>query len=313
MRASVRAAGDVREGRAGLKINYLVLSYLCLIHIIAASAFLLPVRPGLVALALVTYFSIGFSTTLGLHRLLSHRSFQCPKWLEHLLVTVAMLTGQGSPLLWVANHRIHHGRSDREGDIHSPRKGFWYGHILWIIDEASTDPEAYKKYCKDLAADRYYHWLVRFRLAPQAAAVALVGLTLGWAAVPLVFFLPVVCWMHSTYMVNSVCHDARFGSRLFETREGSRNVWWVGLLALGEGWHNNHHAYPRSARHGLGRRQLDLSYLLLRLLAAAGLVWNLKEAPTASARTAGPAVYFPKNRTAGDEAAVREEPSARAA
>jgi stearoyl-CoA desaturase (delta-9 desaturase) len=270
------------RGRERIKVNYLVLSYLCLVHVVAGSAFLLPVRPGLLALAVFAYFSIGFCTTIGLHRLLSHRSFECPKWLEYLLVTAAMLTGQGSPLLWVANHRIHHGYSDREGDAHSPRRGFWYAHVGWIVDDASTDPEAYRKYCKDLAGDAYYHWLVRFRLAPQAAAVALAGLALGWAAVPLVFFLPVVCWMHSTYMVNSVCHDARFGSRRFETREGSRNVWWVGLLALGEGWHNNHHAHPRSARHGLGRRQLDLSYLVIRLLAALGLARNLKGAPPAA-------------------------------
>ena len=274
-----RASEKARAGRERIKVNYVVLSYLCVVHVVAASAFFLPVRPWLVALAVVTYFTIGFSTTIGLHRLLSHRSFECPKWLEYALVTVAMLTGQGSPLLWVANHRIHHGRSDRDGDVHSPRRGFWYGHILWIIDDASSDPYAYRKYCKDLAADRYYHWLVRYRLAPQAAAVALVGFTLGWAAVPLVFFLPVVCWMHSTYMVNSVCHDARFGTRLFETREGSRNVWWVGLLALGEGWHNNHHAYPRSARHGLGARQLDLSYLVIRFFGVLGLARNLKVFP----------------------------------
>lgn len=267
----------MRAGQARIEVNYVVLSYLCLVHLVAASAFLLPMRPGLIALAVFTYFSIGFSTTIGLHRLLSHRSFECPRWLEYALVTVAMLTGQGSPLLWVANHRIHHGRSDREGDVHSPRRGFWYGHILWIIDDASTDTEAYRKYCRDLAGDAYYHWLVRFRLVPQAAAVALVGFTLGWAAVPLVFFLPVVCWMHSTYMVNSVCHDARFGSRLFETREGSRNVWWVGLLALGEGWHNNHHADPRSARHGLGARQLDLSFIVIRFFGVLGLARNVKE------------------------------------
>ncbi len=277
---------DGRRGRAGIKVNYLVLSYLCVVHAVAASAFLLPVRPGLVALAFVTYLTIGFSTTIGLHRLLSHRSFECPRWLEYTLVTLAMLTGQGSPLLWVANHRIHHGRSDREGDVHSPRRGFWYAHLGWIVDDASTDPEAYRKYCKDLAGDAYYHWLVRYRLVPQAAAVALAGFTLGWSAVPLVFFLPVVCWMHSTYMVNSVCHDARFGSRLFETREGSRNVWWVGLLALGEGWHNNHHAYPRSARHGLGARQVDLSYLVIRLFGALGLARNLKGFPDATRQLA---------------------------
>ena len=306
----MRVEGNVRAERARIEVNYLVLSYLCVVHLIAASAFFLPVRPGLVALAVVTYFSIGFSTTIGLHRLLSHRSFECPRWLEYALVTVAMLTGQGSPLLWVANHRIHHGRSDREGDVHSPRRGFWYGHILWIIDDASTDPEAYRKYCKDLAGDRYYHWLVRFRLVPQALAVALVGLTLGWAAVPLVFFLPVILWMHSTYMVNSVCHDARFGSRRFETREGSRNVWWVGLLALGEGWHNNHHAYPRSARHGLGARQLDLSYFVIRLFGALGLARNLKEFP---ADTRQPAA---RPRAVGDtdnETSIHEDAAPRAA
>src|SRR5215203_2601364 len=172
-----RAKGEVRAAGARIEVNYLVLSYLCVVHLIAASAFFLPVRPGLVALAVVTYFSIGFSTTIGLHRLLSHRSFECPRWLEYALVTVAMLTGQGSPLLWVANHRIHHGRSDREGDVHSPRRGFWYSHIIWIVDDASTDPHAYRKYCKDLAGDAYYYWLVRYRLIPQAAVVLLAGAT----------------------------------------------------------------------------------------------------------------------------------------
>ena len=174
-----------------------------------------------------------------------------------------------------------------------------------------SDPLAYRKYCKDLAGDAYYHWLVRYRLVPQGAAVLLVAAAVGWAAVPLVFFLPVVCWMHSTYAVNSVCHDARFGSRLFETREGSRNVWWVGLLALGEGWHNNHHAHPRSARHGLGPRQPDLSYLVIRLLGAAGLAWNLKRAPAAAPRRraahARPAADLHARTPRPDGAALRDE------
>ncbi len=272
-----------REGeiihQAGTRIraNYLVIAYLCLVHLIAVSAFFLPMRPGYFGLAIFNYFFIGFSTTIGLHRLLSHRSFRCPKWAEYLLVTGAMLTGQGSPLLWVANHRIHHQHSDEAGDVHSPRKGFWYSHFLWIVDDNSTDPDAYRKYCKDLMADRYYHWLVRYRLVPQLAAVLLCGFTLGWAAVPCVFFLPVVCWMHSTYSVNSFCHHDWFGSRMFETGENSRNVWWVGLIALGEGWHNNHHALPRSVKHGMKWNQLDLSYLMIRLLAALGLAWDLQQ------------------------------------
>ena len=150
-----RTKNEGRAGRARIKINYLVLSYLCAVHLVAASAFLLPVRPGLVALAVATYFLIGFSTTIGLHRLLSHRSFECPRWLEYALVTVAMLTGQGSPLLWVANHRTHHGSTDREGDVHSPTRGFSYADVGVIMDDASRDPQAYRKYCKGLAGDRY--------------------------------------------------------------------------------------------------------------------------------------------------------------
>jgi stearoyl-CoA desaturase (delta-9 desaturase) len=267
-----------------IRTNHLVVAYLCLIHLIAVSAFFLPLRPGYLWLAIFNYFFIGFSTTIGLHRLLSHRSFRCPKWVEYTLVTGAMLTGQGSPLLWVANHRLHHQHSDKAGDVHSPRRGFWYSHLLWIVDDNSTDPDAYRKYCKDLTADRYYHWLVRYRLAPQLAAVLLCGITLGWAAVPCVFILPVVCWMHSTYSVNSFCHHDWFGSRMFETRENSRNVWWVGLIALGEGWHNNHHAFPRSVKHGMRWNQIDLSYWVIRLSTVIGLAWDLKQPQTVMSR-----------------------------
>lgn len=272
-----REDGTVQIAETRIRTNYVVVAYLCLVHLIAASAVFLPLRPGYLGLAILNYLFIGFSTTIGLHRLLSHRSFRCPKWAEYLLVTGAMLTGQGSPLLWVANHRIHHQHSDETGDVHSPRRGFWYSHILWIIDDNSTNSDAYRKYCKDLSTDRYYHWLVRYRLVPQLGAVLLCGFTLGWAAVPCVFFLPVVCWMHSTYSVNSFCHHDWFGSRMFETRESSRNVWWVGLIALGEGWHNNHHAHPRSVKHGMKWNQIDLSYLIIRLLAALGLAWDLQQ------------------------------------
>jgi fatty-acid desaturase len=256
--------------------NYLVIVYMCVVHAVAIYA-LWNIRLSFLPFAIATYLLVGFSTTIGLHRLLSHRAFQCPKWFEYVLVSLAMVTGQGSPLIWVANHRIHHRSSDQDEDFHSPRRGFWYSHLGWIIDDSSTDPLAYRKFCKELTGDRYYHWLLRYRLVPQLVAVLLIGLFLGWSAVPFVFFLPVVCWMHSTYAVNSFCHHKWFGSRMFNTKDESRNVWWVGLLALGEGWHNNHHADPRSVRHGLGWKQLDLSYLLLRLLRRVGLVWSLQE------------------------------------
>jgi fatty-acid desaturase len=277
-----QALGALHEDR---QPSRLVVLYLGLVHVLAGAAFFLPRGDGYVPAALCVYLAVGFGTTVGLHRLLSHRSFVCPRWFEYALVSLAMITGQGSPLLWVANHRIHHAHSDGPGDIHSPRRGFWYSHLGWIYDDASTDPLAYRRYCKDLAGDRYYHWLVRYRMVPQLLAVLLVALVGGWRAVPCVFYLPVVCWMHSTYAVNSICHTPRLGSRRFATYDDSRNVWWVGLLALGEGWHNNHHASPRAVRHGLGWHEFDLSYWFIRLLACLGLAWQLVEHAHATRRT----------------------------
>jgi stearoyl-CoA desaturase (delta-9 desaturase) len=258
-----------------MKLNWPAILFLIIVHCAALSAFAFPARKLWVALAVAMYFAVGFSTIIGLHRLLSHRSFECPTWLEYLFVSVAAVTGQGSPLLWAANHRIHHAESDQPGDVHSPRRGFWYSHIGWIVDDRSTDPLAWKRLCKDLENDRYYRWLLRYRMVPHVVAVCVVGLALGWAAVPVVFYLPVVLWMHATYLVNSATHWT-FGTRAYETGDDSRNVWWVALLALGEGWHNNHHASPRAAHYGFTSRQLDLSYGVLWGMSKLGLVWNLQ-------------------------------------
>jgi fatty-acid desaturase len=259
-----------------MKLDIVALLYLIAMHIVALSGFLLPIRPVYVLVALLVYVAIGLGTTVGLHRLICHRSFVCPRWVEYTLVSVAMVTGQGSPLLWAANHRAHHRYSDGVDDVHSPHRGFWYSHVGWIIDKSSTDPEGYRRYCKDIANDRYYQWLIHHRLAPHAIAVLLIAMVMGWETVPFVFYLPAVCWMHATYSVNSVCHLPLFGSRRFPTSDRSRNVWWVGILAFGEGWHNNHHACPRAARHGHAWYQVDFSYWFIRLLAALGLAWNLK-------------------------------------
>ncbi|MCP3137378.1 acyl-CoA desaturase [Pyxidicoccus xibeiensis] len=258
------------------RLSPVIIAYMVVVHALALSAFFLPWPPYALPMALGLYVAIGLGTTVGLHRLICHRAFKCPRWVEYALVTVAMLTGQGSPLLWAANHRIHHAHPDVDGDIHSPIRGFWWAHMGWILDEGSTDEQAWRTYCKDLADDRYYHWLVRFRLGPQVIAVVVLGLTLGWSALPACFFLPVVAWMQSTYAVNSVCHWKGFGYRKHDTRDLSRNVWWVGVLALGEGWHNNHHAYPASARHGWVWWQFDPGWLFIRLLRGLGLATDVK-------------------------------------
>ena len=224
------------------------------------------------------YLMGGFGTTVGYHRLIAHRAFACPTWLEYVLVTMAMINTPGSPLLWVANHRSHHGKSDKPGDPHSPGFGFFYSHIGWICNELSTEPDAHLIYCKDIADDRYYQWLLRNRMVPQVLAVVVTGVIWGPWLLPQLFFLPTVAWMNSTFAVNSFSHV--FGSQPFASRDRSRNCWPVGVLALGEGWHNNHHAFPSSARHGLRWYQLDLSWLLILLLQRLGLAWDVK-VPTA--------------------------------
>ncbi|MDC0680776.1 acyl-CoA desaturase [Sorangium atrum] len=258
------------------RTRLVAIAYLALVHAGALLGLFLPIRASSIALAAALYAALQLSTVVGLHRLLSHRAFRCPKWVEYALVSVAMISGQGSPIAWVATHRRHHAHTDREGDVHSPRRGLWYAHLGWILDDGSTDPRDPEKYCRDLVGDPYYRWLLRWRFAPQVAAVLLAGLALGWAAVPFVFFVPLVCWMHATYLVNSVCHAPRFGSRAFDTRDGSRNVGWVAVLTFGEGWHNNHHAFPRAARQAMAPGQHDLAFLFIRALAAVGLASDIQ-------------------------------------
>jgi stearoyl-CoA desaturase (delta-9 desaturase) len=250
--------------------------YMVLVHGLAASSLWLPWPPFALPVIIGLHVSIMLGTTVGLHRLLSHRAFRCPRWVEYGLVTLAMISGQGSPLLWAAIHRSHHVHTDLPEDIHSPLRGLWYSHLGWIFDDDSTDSEAWRKYCRDLAEDRYYLWLLRYRMVPQVVTVVLLGLTLGWSALPACFFLPLVLWMHSTYCVNSVCHLRLLGFRTHDTRDFSRNVWWVSVFALGEGWHNNHHAFPGSARHGQAWWQFDPGWAFIRLLQGLGLAWDVR-------------------------------------
>lgn len=257
--------------------DYQIIAFLAGVHGLALWGLFHPGwRSAWLAVAIAVYAVAGVGTTVGLHRLICHRSFRCPRWVEHVLVTAAMITGQGSPLLWAATHRRHHAYSDRAGDPHSPKVRFWYGHIGWIWHRGSSDPKEALRWCKDLAGDRYYQFLLRGRLVPHICLAAVIGLTLGWEALPSCLYLPMVLWMHATYAVNSFGHSPSWGQAPFATGEGSRNVPWVGLAALGEGWHNNHHAFPASARHGLLAGQFDASWLVIRALLALGLASSAK-------------------------------------
>jgi len=234
----------------------------------------------------------GFGINVCYHRLLAHRGFTCAKWLEHAMAVLGACSLQDTPARWVAVHRRHHQLADEPSDPHSPQAGFFWGHMGWLLVENDELNRLgiYERYAKDILAERFYKtldrnfltvliasWLVFF--AGGCVADLLLGAGIGPALrfgcsllVWGVFLRTVVAW-HITWSVNSVTH--LWGYRNYETDERSRNNWVVGILAGGEGWHNNHHADSRSARHGHRWWELDTTYLAIRLLALMGLAQDV--------------------------------------
>ena len=197
---------------------------------------------------------------MGYHRLLTHRGYKTPKWVEYFLTFCATLALEGGPIFWVATHRIHHQHSDKEGDPHSPIDGKWWAHMGWILVGKSMhhDTTTLAHYVPDLAKDRFHVWITKYHYLPM---IALGGLLLAIGGIPLILWgvcLRTVVGLHATWLVNSATHS--WGTRRFATRDLSTNSWWVALLSWGEGWHNNHHAHPTSARHGLTWYEIDLNW-----------------------------------------------------
>jgi stearoyl-CoA desaturase (delta-9 desaturase) len=221
---------------------------------------------------------------LGYHRLLTHRGFVVPKPLEYLLTVFGMLASQGGAITWVAMHRMHHAFSDRpKKDLHTPKDGFWWSQIGWILCYAPLESrEMEERYAPELLADPVHRFLNRVHILPNV----LVGFALyawgGWSYVIWGVFLRMVVELHVTWLVNSASHT--WGYRTYDTPEDSRNLWWVGLLAWGEGWHNNHHAFPRSARHGLEWWELDANWVVIRMLRAVGLAREIQLLPKGAER-----------------------------
>ena len=221
---------------------------------------------------------------LGYHRLLTHRGFVVPKPLEYLLPVFGMLASEGGAITWVAMHRMHHTFSDRpKKDLHTPKDGFWWSQFGWIICYAPLPRrEMEERYAPELLADPVHRFLNRAHILPNV----LVGFGLyawgGWSYVIWGVFLRMVIELHVTWLVNSASHT--WGYRTYDTPEDSRNLWWVGLLAWGEGWHNNHHAFPRSARHGLEWWEFDANWIVIRTLQAVGLARDVQLLPAGAER-----------------------------
>jgi sn-1 stearoyl-lipid 9-desaturase len=208
---------------------------------------------------------------MGYHRLLTHRGYKTPKWVEYFLTFCATLALEGGPIFWVATHRIHHQYSDKEGDPHSPIDGKWWAHMGWILMGKSMhhDTSTLSRYVPDLAKDKFHVWITKFHYVPMIL-VGLILLAVGGIQYVLwgIFFRTVL-GLHSTWLVNSATHS--WGSRRFVTRDLSTNSWWVAMFTWGEGWHNNHHAHPTSSRHGLAWYEIDLNWYGIWVLQKLGL------------------------------------------
>ena len=221
-------------------------------------------------LLLVMYVLIALGVTIGYHRMLTHRSFQPHPVVKFIFLVLGSMALEGSAIEWAATHVKHHAQADREGDPHSPVDGFFHAHLGWLFKDDIADPNVY---CRHLLQDpivmfvsrTFLLWVVLSLLIPFAIG--------GWTGLLWAGLVRIFLNHHVTWSVNSVCHT--FGKREFETNDQSRNEWIVGLLAMGEGWHNNHHAFPRSAFHGLHWWQFDLSGYIIWTLERVGLVKNV--------------------------------------
>jgi len=217
----------------------------------------------------------GVGITVGYHRLLTHRSFKTAKIVEYFLALCGAMSMQGGPVQWVALHRMHHQHSDTPSDPHSAAEGFWWSHMLWVLNVPKRDEmEAIcRRYAPDLHKQFFYRWLEPVNYLVVFAVAGILYLLGGWPWVVWGMCIRLVATYHITWFVNSASH--LWGYKNFLSNDLATNNWWVALMSYGEGWHNNHHAFPTSARHGLKKWEIDLSYLCIRAMKAIGLAWEV--------------------------------------
>ncbi len=234
--------------------------------------------------AVILFFVLHWMTAslgicLGYHRFLTHRGLKLPKPVAYFLVFLGTLACENGPIKWVAQHRMHHAGSDTDRDPHNAKKSFWWAHFGWMLfsHREFDDRKVLHSYAKDIADDRFYQFLDNHFIKIQVA-LGLILFAIG--GIPWVvwgIFLRIVMVYHSTWFVNSAAHY--FGYKTFKLENDlSTNCWWVGLIAYGEGWHNNHHAYPKSARHGLRFWEIDMTWMAICFLRALGLAKDIQYA-----------------------------------
>jgi fatty-acid desaturase len=253
------------------------------LHILALGVFLpslFDISSVLIAV-LLYWISGGLGITLCYHRLLTHKSFKTPQWVRCVLTTFACLAWQGSPLRWVGTHRFHHKHSDDELDPHSPKHGFTWSHITWVLTKS---PEGFsgEDYAVDLEKEKMMRFFDKFWWLPQIV-LSILLLFGGWIVKDITLGFSWFIWgvafrtimvYHMTWFVNSAAHT--WGSRKFDTEDNSRNLFWVALISWGEGYHNNHHGQQSSASHGMTRLSFDPTYWTINIMSWLGLASNIK-------------------------------------
>jgi stearoyl-CoA desaturase (delta-9 desaturase) len=282
VQVALKVKQDLRMGREHQqgRINWITTVVMAIFHVAAIAALFFFSWKNLAAFMITYFFAINVGIGVAYHRLLTHRGFKTPKWVEYFVTMCGTMALEGGPIFWVATHRVHHQNSDHEGDPHTPQDGTWWAHAGWILSGRAMHSETalLGRYAPDLTKDKVHVWLSKYHYVPLVVS-GLLQIAIGtWATghftgglTMLLWgtFLRVVVGLHATWLVNSATH--LFGSRRFETRDDSRNSWWVALLTGGEGWHNNHHAHPVSARHGLAWYEMDINYYCIWLLSVIGL------------------------------------------
>jgi stearoyl-CoA desaturase (delta-9 desaturase) len=247
------------------------------VHVAAIGVFFTGVTTTALVLFAITFWGRLFGITGGYHRYFAHKTFKTSRPFQFLLALLGTAATQKGPLWWASLHRIHHRESDGPGDVHSPKRGFYYSHQGWIFDKRWQATRL--DLIPDFAKYPEIQWLNRWHFVPPVALAvacfAIGGLPgLFWG-----FFLSTTLLWHSTYTINSLSH--LFGTRRFETGDTSRNNWALALLTCGEGWHNNHHHYMASARQGFRWWEIDITYYVLRALETVGVIWDVREPPAA--------------------------------
>jgi len=213
---------------------------------------------------------------MGYHRLLTHRGYKTPKWMEYFLTVCGTLALEGGPIAWVATHRVHHQNTDREGDPHSPCEGGLWAHMGWILTGQAmhNNTKELLPFVPDLRKDRFHVWITKWHWIPVTFLGVLIFAIGGWSCLLWGLFLRTTVGLHATWLVNSATH--MWGSQRFITGDMSKNSFWVAMLTFGEGWHNNHHAAAQAARHGLAWYEFDVNWYGIWALRVLGLAWDVK-------------------------------------